>query len=125
LGRVCFNGLKIPRDEFHFDVFVDDLVEGTGEAVEGGIQIDGAGLKGLTTGKGEELASERGGTIGLLADVGKAFSDGGMGTALFVAEFGPAEDCADHIVEIVSDAAGELTNALEFLRLEQLAFEQA
>ncbi len=90
-----------------------------------GIQIDGAGLKGLTAGKGEELASERGGTIGLLADVGKAFSDGGMGTALFVAEFGPAEDCADHIVEIVSDAAGELTNALEFLRLEQLAFEQA
>jgi hypothetical protein len=44
---------------------------------------------------------------------------------LFVAQFGPAEDCANHIIEIVSDAAGELTDALEFLRLEQLAFEKA
>jgi hypothetical protein len=32
---------------------------------------------------------------------------------------------ADDIVEIVSDAAGKLTDALECLRLEQLAFEKA
>jgi hypothetical protein len=54
--------------------------------------------------------------------MGKAFGDDGMGAALFVAEFGPTEDGADDIVEIVSDAAGKLTDALEFLRLEQLAF---
>jgi hypothetical protein len=48
-----------------------------------------------------------------------------MGAALFVAEFGPTEDGADDIVEIVSDAAGKLSDALECLRLEQLAFEKA
>ena len=104
------NGLKIARDEFHFDVFADDLVEEAGEAVDDGIQVDGAELKGLTAGKGEELSSKRGGAIGLLADVGKTFGDGGKGMAFFVTEFGPAEDCADHIVEIVSDAAGKLAD---------------
>jgi hypothetical protein len=125
LGGVGFDGLKIGGDEFHFDVLVDDLVEETGEAVEGGIEIDGAGLKGLTASEGKEFASERSGAIGLLANTGKALGDDRMRAALFIAEFGPAKDCPDDVIEVVSDAAGELTDALEFLRLEQLAFEKA
>ena len=125
LGGVGLDRLKMGGGEFHFDVFVDDLVEETGEAVEGSIQIDGAGLKGLAASEGEKFARKRSGAVGLLADMGKALSDDRLGTALFVAEFGPAEDCADDVIEIVSDATGELTDALEFLRLKQLAFEKA
>lgn len=61
----------------------------------------------------------------MLADTGKAFGDDRLGAALFVAELGPTEDCADDVIEIVSDTARELTDALEFLGLEQLAFEKA
>jgi hypothetical protein len=93
--------------------------------VEGSIQIDGAGLKGLAASEGEKFARKRSGAVGLLANMGKALSDDRLGTALFVAEFGPAEDCADDVIEIVSDATGELTDALEFLRLKQMAFEKA
>ena len=34
----------------------------------------------------------------------------------------PPENGADHVVEIVRDAAGKLPNALELLRLNQLLF---
>ena len=85
MGGVGFDGLKIGGNEFHFDVFVDDLVEETGEAVERGIQIDRARLQVLTAREGQEFASERSGAVGLLADMSKAFGDDGMSAALFVA----------------------------------------
>ena len=63
MGGVGFDGLKIGGNEFHFDVFVDDLVEETGEAVERGIQIDRARLQVLTAREGQEFASERSGVV--------------------------------------------------------------
>jgi hypothetical protein len=48
-----------------------------------------------------------------------------MGAALLVAKFGPTENRANDVVEIVSVATGALTDALEFLRLKQLAFEKS
>ena len=41
----------------------------------------------------------------------------------FHADIGPSHDGADHIVEIVRDAACELADGFEFLSLEKLFFE--
>lgn len=118
LKGVCLDGLNISRNEFHFDVFVDDLVEETGEAVEGLVEVQGAGLEGLAASEGEEFASERSGAVSLFADTDKALGDVRMGAALFVAEFGPAEDRGNDVIEGVSDAASELADTLEFLGLK-------
>jgi hypothetical protein len=44
---------------------------------------------------------------------------------LFVAQLCPAEDGADHVVEVVRYAAGKLADGLEFLRLAQLPLHGA
>ena len=39
------------------------------------------------------------------------------------AQLSPTENRTDHIVEVVSDATGELADSLEFLTLTQLLFQ--
>ncbi len=61
----------------------------------------------------------------MLADSGEAFIHLRIVAAAFKSHLRPAEDCADHVVEIVRDAASELADGLEFLRLPQLPLKRA
>ena len=88
------------------------------------IEIDVAGLQNLAAGEGEELAGERGGANGLMANFIEVAMEASFGVGLVHAEFGPAENGADHVVKIVSDAAGQLADGFEFLGLTDLFFQR-
>ena len=55
--------------------------------------------------------------------MGEIFRDLRVCAALLVADFCPAENRPEYVIEIVRDAAGKLPDGFEFLRLLQLAFQ--
>ena len=77
----------------------------------------------LLAGKGQQPLRQRGGPLGRRRRRGEETLDGEV--ALLDAagdEIVRAHDHAEHIVEVVRDAAGELAERLHFLRLPKLAF---
>ena len=109
---------------FDFNTAADDFfqeADGFGDVL---IEIDVAGLQNLAAGEGEELASERGSANGLMANFIEVAMEASFGVGLVHAEFGPAENGADHVVEIVGDAAGQLADGFEFLGLTDLFFQR-
>ncbi len=68
---------------------------------------------------------QRGRPVRLLANVSKIFRDLRVFAALFVADFGPAENSAKNVIEIVRNSTGQLPDGFEFLRLLKLTFQGA
>ena len=78
-----------------------------------------------TARKGQQFACQRRRSIGLFADTVKSFQQHRVVTALIDAQFRPAKDRSDDIIEIVGDTPGKLADSLKLLCLMHLAFRRA
>ena len=87
------------------------------------VEVEGAVVEALLAGEGEELLRQRRGALSRLADIAhrpahpalvgvRSLQVGRQG-------IGVAEDHLEQVVEVVGDAAGELTERLHLLRLVQ------
>ena len=110
-------GCRDARIHLDFDVPADDFFEEASKATIDGIEIDGARLKRLPACEGQQFTSEQSSTIGLFANLRETFGDFGQRGTFFEAEFCPAKNCSNNVIEIMSDATGELTDGFKFLGL--------
>ena len=101
------------------DIGADEPSEKRFQFVDDGMQVDKLGLGDLFAGENEQLARERGGTVG-----------GGLHRFEQLAQFGirvrgedfrgVTVDDGEEVVKIVGDAGGEFADRFEFLRLTEL-----
>ena len=105
------------------DVAADHLFEKADGFDHGLIHVDIAWFEDLAAGEDEQLSRKRGGAVGLVAHLVEIAAEAWSVVGLFETHFGPAENRADHVVEIVSDASCELPDGFKFLRLDKLLFE--
>ncbi len=79
----------------------------------------------LAAREGQELAGKRAGSFGLFADSCKSVCNLGCRAILLATELRPSKNGAHHIVKIVCDTSGKLSDGIKFLRLAQLALHRA
>ena len=86
-------------------------------------EVEHLGPQRLLAGEGQQLPDQRGGAVGVLLDV----HDVGEGLVrrpmIGQKQVGRHDDRSQHIVEIMRDAAGQLTYRLHLLALRHLPFE--
>ncbi len=105
--------------EHHPDRAADGARRHLGEGVEAQVEVDHLGLERLAAAEGEQVAGQRGGAVGGVDD---RFEIAARRCSLRSArrqQFGRAADHGHQIVEIVGDAAGQLADRLQLLRLEE------
>ena len=93
------------RMDADFDVLSDNFAEQTHFFLDQGVQIDFVRFENLSTGKGEELPCQFAGAQGLLANLVKAIVSAAVRGHLIAAHLRPAQNRADHIIEVVGDSA--------------------
>ena len=106
------------------DVCTDHIFERVKSVRDAEVQIDVAGFKYLASSESEELPCETRCTLGLAANFFKVKLGARTDFSFCYSHVGPTDDGADHIVEIVRDAARQLADGLEFLCFQQLFFER-
>src|SRR5271155_244656 len=125
LRGIGLDGLEGSGGQLHFDILAENFIQKSDHATGDGVQIDGARLQHLTASESQEFAGETGSAIRLFANSREALGDLGFALTQFEAQLRPAQDCTDHVIEIMRNAASELANSFEFLRLAQLTFHGA
>ncbi len=104
----------------NLDPLADRSVEQVDHAADQRVDVDHLGLQRLASGEGEQLAGQRrGARRGLDHRLGEA-DPLVLGEARPAQHVGRALDHGQEIVEIVSDAAGQLAERLHLVRLAQL-----
>ena len=94
-----------------------------GELGERVLEVDDGRAQRLLAREGEQLADQRGGAVGVLADLHQvAVLDVGDVVA-HQQEVAVAVDRGQEVVEVVGDAAGELADRLHLLALDELRLE--
>ena len=84
------------------------------------------GLQGLAAGEGENLPGESGGPLGGALDLHHLTTHLDPADVLAAQQHvAVAEDHAEQVVEVVSNASGQLADRLHLLRLEQLFFARS
>ncbi len=106
---------------FDLDALAERAFEQLGHAADELVDVDDSGLERLAAGEGEQPPRERGGADG--AFIGAFEIARNIAVSLADALPGKAEiadDDGEHIIEIMSDAAGELAHHLQPLELADL-----
>ena len=112
------------RDRLDLDVLANHLVEQIQYVVDRLIEAEVSRLQNLPPGKGQQLPDQRRDAVALRMNFLEIiFQSRVAGSGLLFSQFRPAENGADHVVEIVRDPSGQLADGLEFLRVLQLLFE--
>lgn len=125
LRGVGASGLEIGSEiKLEVDAGADHRLQERNGLLDEAIQIDAPRLDRLFSGVGEQMASESGGALQLLANLTEGFGGRATDGNRFGAQLGPAEDRAEDIVEVVSDAAGELAERFEPLELTHAQLEE-
>ena len=89
------------------------------------VELQGLRPQRLTPREGEKLTHEPGRPVRVLLDLHDVL-EGRVGRPVVGEEqVGIADDCGEHVVEVVGDAAGELTDRLHFLALRQILLQRA
>jgi hypothetical protein len=84
------------------------------------VQVEGRGVQDLSPAVGEKLLRELGGALGARHHQVGVLDEGTVGRQSTLQELPVAHDDDEAIVEVVRDAARELPDGAELLRLEQL-----
>src|SRR6267143_533493 len=125
LNRIRFDRIDRSSDDFELDVPRDHFVEEADQAAGNGIGVHRPRLQHLAAREGQELAGKRAGSFGLFADSCKSVCNLGCRAILLATELRPSENGAYHIIKIVRDTSGKLSDGIKFLRLAQLALHRA
>src|SRR5580704_5013875 len=115
LRRVGLKRIERGVNYFEFDIFADDLVQKAGQVARYRVQVHAPGLEYLAARKSEQFTRQCRGPLGLLPDAREAFRDLRIAPGLIKPQFGPPQNRADDIVEVMSDAAGKLPDGFELL----------
>src|SRR5690348_2622822 len=117
LRWISFQWVQVRAYNVKLDILAKHFVEKTGYAAHYGIQIDGSGLQHLSPRECQQFPRKVCRTLCLLANFREALRDLRITAALLEAQFRPAQDGANNIVEIVRHAARELANGFKLLRM--------
>ena len=92
-----------------------------GDVGDGGVDVDMARMQRLAARKGEQVLDQLAAAFRGLVDQFCRLLQGGAIRQPRHQRLGGAGDDGQHVVEVVGDAAGELADGVELLRLMQLA----
>ncbi len=109
--------------EADVDVVGHQLPEDRLQIAEHGVQIEDCRLDRLAAAEGEELAGDRAGAIDCLLHVGEVGLAGRVLRQIRAEQLGIAADDHQDVVEVVRQAAGEVTDRIDLLRVLQLSLE--
>ena len=113
------------RAQRELDVLTDEAPQQARELGDDGVEIQPRRLQDLFAAEGEQLLSERGRPLPGLLNLHQIRPIRIRFGAVADEQLGVAENGRQQVVEIVRDAAGKPSNALDLLRLRQTLFEQA
>jgi hypothetical protein len=102
------------------DLLAEGRAQKPGDIDHGGVDVDIARLQRLLARKGEQALDQLGAALGRLIDQARHVPQVGLIRKLGDERFGGAADDGQHVVEVVRDAAGQLADGVELLRLLQL-----
>ncbi len=125
MRRIGFDRIQWCSVHFERDIFSDHAIQKSNQAADYSIQVHRARLQNLPARKRQQLLRQRRRPLALFANARKPVRDFCIFAILLQSQFRPAENRSDHIVEIVRDAPGKLSDGFEFLRLVQLSFQCA
>jgi hypothetical protein len=120
---ILVNRLQDSRNHLHLDVTPNRFIEKRSQALDNGVQISRTWLQFLATRERQQFSCKAGCSISLLSNTGKTLGDPRKCPALFLTQLGPSQNCAHHMVEIVSHASCELPGGLKLLGLQQLLLQ--
>ena len=109
--------------ELQLDVFAEDAPQHFGHVGDGFVQIQIARLQHFLPAEQKQLAGQRGGALGGCANLIGKFRLRRGKIAAALQQVGLHLDDRQNVVEIMRHAAGQLADALHFLRLAELAFQ--
>ena len=92
---------------------------------DGGVELEDPRRHRLTAGEPEQLARDMRGARGRGLDRFEIAADGAVGAGRLQRQLDVPLDHAQHVVEVVRDAAGEAADQLHLLRLGQLLLQPA
>ncbi len=104
-------------------VLAKDPAEDLLETLDDGVQAHDARLDHLLPAEGEQLTSQRRGTIGGLADLLDIAPLGIVGPEVLQQQIAVARDHREQIIEVVRDPARQSPHGLHLLRLQELLLE--
>ena len=110
------------EDRVDLDLLAERRTKQSCDIEHGAVDVDIARTQRLAAGEGEQMLDQLAAAFRRLVD-----QLGGLLQPRLVLEardqrFGGAGDHGQHVVEVVRDAAGELADGVQFLRLQQLVF---
>ena len=105
------------------DMLADQALEQRRDARHHRVQVDHAGDQHLLAAEGEQLAGERGGTPGGIADLCDVVLEWVIAANFLEQHIGVAENDGEEIVEVVGDAARQPADRIQLLGLEILLFD--
>ncbi len=109
------------EDGLDFDLLAERRAKQLCDIEDGAVDVDIARLQRLLAGEGEQMLDQLGAAFRRLIDQGCRLQQLRLVLQARHQRFGGAGDHGEHVVEIMRDAAGELADGVELLRLLQLA----
>ena len=108
------------RIEFDLDLLAQGGTQQLGDIEHRGVDVDIARLQRLPPRKCQQMLDQLAAALGRLIDQFGGLLQRGLVLQAGHQRFGGAGDDGEHVVEIMRDAAGQLADRVEFLRLLQL-----
>ena len=109
------------QDRFDLDLLAERRAQQFGDVEHGAVDVDIARLQRLPAGEGQQMLDQFAAAFrGLVDQLGGLLQRRPVGKPGHQ-RLGGAGDDGQHVVEVVRDAAGELADRIELLRLLQLA----
>ncbi len=125
LRRIRFDRIDRSGDNFQLDVPGDYFFEEAHQSAGDGIDVHRPRLQHLAAREDQKFAGKRSGSVALFANSRKSVCDLGARAILFETELRPSQNGSNHIIKIVCDTSGKLSDGVKFLCLSQLALHGA
>ena len=110
------------EDRVDLDLLAERRPKQFCDVEHGGVDVDIARLQRLAAGEGEQMLDQLAAAFRRLVDQFGRLLQLRLMRKARDQRFGGAGDHRQHVVEVVRDAAGELADGVELLRLQQLVF---
>ena len=120
-ASICEVATSWSRIEFDLDLLAERRPQQFGDVEHGAVDVDIARLQRLPAGEGEQMLDQLAAALRRLVDHLGGFLQRRPVLQARDQRFRGAGDHGQHVVEVVRDAAGQLADGVELLRLLQLA----
>jgi hypothetical protein len=123
-GRVdAREAQRLVRRQDDLDVLADQPLQQLDHVAEERIQADHFGPQHLLAAEREQLPGEVGGAMAGAADLAQQLAVGIAGIEAVEGHLAESDDGGQQVVEVVRDAAGQLSDGFHLLRLPELLLE--